>query len=123
MVGQLADEADGVDDDRLARHFGGNTLRLRVERGEKLVHRHGVAEREAIEQRRLAGVGVAHQSDGECAAPRLALRLARLLDVLQVLLEARDARTHDAAVELELRLTDAALRSAARAAGLALEVR
>jgi hypothetical protein len=46
----------------------------------------------------------------------LALRLARLADVLELFLELGDARADDAAVELELRLTNAALRAAARAA-------
>src|SRR5687768_4143960 len=113
---ELADEADRVDDHRLSRHLGGDLLRFGIERGEELIDGHGVAAREAVEHRRLAGVRVADQSDGERGAAQLALRVAMLLNFLQIFLEAGDARADDAAVELELRLTDAAPRAAAGAA-------
>ena len=63
MVRQFADEADGVDDDRLARHVEGGFRRFGVERGEEFVGRVGGAAGEAIEERRLARVRVADQRD------------------------------------------------------------
>ena len=76
--------------------------------------------REPVEERRLAGVRVADERDGEDGVARLALRLARPLDLLQLFLQPGDAVADDAAVELELRLADAARADAAR---LPLEVR
>jgi hypothetical protein len=127
MVGEFADEADRVGDDGLARHLVRDALGLGVERGEELVDRHRVAPGQAVEQGRLAGVRVADQRDRERGLARLALRVALLLDLFELFLEARDAGADDALVELELRFTDAApcttaRAAAAAAAGLPLEM-
>ena len=76
--------------------------------------------RQPVEERRLSGVRVADEGDGEDGVARLALRLARPLDFLQLFLQPGDAVADDAAIELELRLADA---SGSDAAGLPLEVR
>src|SRR5689334_5498236 len=128
MMRQLANETDRVDNDGLPRHLMDDLLRLRVERREKLVDGQHFAARQAIEERRLSGVRVADERNGECGLARLPLRSSVLLDLPQVFLEPRDARAHDATIELELSLTDAAPRtttrtSGAAASGLPFEVR
>src|SRR3954453_12762420 len=120
MVREFADETDRVDDDGLARHVEGGLRRFGVERGEEFVRRVGRSVRQAIEKCRLAGIRVADQRDRERGVARLALRLARPLDLRQLFFQSRDAVADDAAVELELRFADA---TRSDAAGLALEVR
>src|SRR5437763_17069119 len=91
-----------------------------MESGKQMVRRSRRDSGEAVEQRRFAGVRVSDQRHRERFTARLALRLARPFDLLQFRFELADARSHDAAVDLQLRLTDA---SGADAAGLTLEVR
>src|SRR5882757_9109688 len=96
--------------------------RRRVERREQLIGRIGLGVHQRVEQRRLAGIGVADQRDAEglVALARAALRAALLLDALELLLHALDALADHAAVELDLRLARAAPH--ADAAALALQV-
>src|SRR5687768_17182160 len=112
VMGQLADESDGIDDDRFARHLECGALRLRVERGEQLVDRFYIAAGQPVEQRRLTRVRVSDECDGKGGLTGLPLRLASLFDLLQVFLQPGDARADDSAIELELRLTDSTLRTA-----------
>ena len=97
--------------------------RGRVERGEQLVGRQGTRLDQRIEQRRLAGVGVADERDAEGAATlaRLALRAALALDLFEPLLHRLDALADHAAVEFDLRFARATAQ--ADAAALALQVR
>src|SRR6476646_5490890 len=98
MMWELADESDRVDDHGLARHLVRDALRSRVERGEQFVDRLRAATRQAVEERRFSGVRVADQRHGVDGGARLALREARPLDVLEVVLQPGDARADDAAV-------------------------
>src|SRR6185295_10583710 len=85
----------------------------RVECGEELVGDVGFSAGEAVEERRLAGVGVAHEGDAKHAgtrAPR-ALRRAAAGELADAILELLHALADQAPVELDLLL--------ARAAGLA----
>ena len=109
--------------DRLAGFGQPHLARRRVERGEELIGGQRARLGQRIEQRRLAGVGVADERDAQRAAllARAALRLVLLLDLLQARLHRLDALADHAPVELDLRLARAAAQ--ADAAGLALEVR
>src|SRR5262249_18106474 len=97
--------------------------RGRVERREQPVlgERPGAGQR--VEQRRLPGVGVAHERNGErpTALPRAALHLAAALELAELVLEHLDARGDEAPVDLELGLAHP--RQESLAAALALEVR
>ena len=94
-----------------------------IERREQLVGDVGVGAGERVEQRRLAGVGVADERDATAPESARALRapgLALLRDLLEALAEQRSTRLPmQAAVGLELRFAGTAQ---ADAAALALEV-
>ncbi len=116
LVRQVADEAHGV----RQRHRGLHLLQVHragggVERGEQLVGDVGVGLDQRVEQRGLAGVGVAHQRDleGAAALARLALRATLLLDLLEALLGRLDAVADHALVELDLRLAGTAAHAGA----------
>ena len=126
LMRQLADEADGVG------HQEGAAVQLeragrRVQRVEEPVADADLGAGERVEQRRLAGVGVARQRDGrQVRALALgALGRAGRLDLLEPALEHRDAVARQAAVGLDLRLARAAGADAADAAAgaEALQVR
>ena len=89
--------------------------RGRIERGEQLVLDQHVAVGERVEQRRLAGVGVAddrHHRQLGLGAQRAPL-LAPLAELLDLLLEQVDLLARAAAVDLELGLAGAAPADAA----------
>ena len=123
-VRQVADEADGV----RQRHRAGSVAEVQlpcrgVQRRKQLVGRIGTRLDEGVEQRGLAGVGVADQGNREGVAP-LALAplgLALLLDLGQALFGALDGFANHAFVELDLFLARTAAN--ASAAGLPLQVR
>ena len=101
---QIGDEAHRVGDHaalavgQLDRAHGG------IERGEQQVLGHHAGARKAIEQRRLAGVGVADQGDRR--QPRLfaagAIDGARAAHTLEIALDPHDALADQAAVDLDL---------------------
>src|SRR6185295_9629286 len=76
--------------------------------------------REAVEQGRLAGVGVAGQRHGGRAGATVALYLAGALDLFEILFQMTDAGAQHPAVLLELALALATAQ--AHAAALAREV-
>ena len=94
-VRQVADEADRVGQRHLAapRLAQVELARGGVQRGEQLVGRVGARLDQRVEQRRLAGVGVADQRDVEGVAPLAlaALGAALPLDLAQPLAGALDA--------------------------------
>jgi hypothetical protein len=130
-VRQVADEADRVGKrDRTPRRTGGASgirqVQLsggRVERGEQLVGRIGAGLDQGVEQRRLAGIGIADDRDveGLAALALAALRLALALDLDQAFARALDGIVDHPAVQFDLLFTRAAAH--AGAAGLALQVR
>ena len=81
-----------------------------VERGEELVRGIGVAAGQGVEQRGLAGVGVAHQGDRQDlgALARAPLHLALLLHRRELVLEHLDALAEQPAVGFQLRLARSA---------------
>ncbi len=114
LVGQLADEAD-----RVRQQVGAAAepqgARRRVERVEQPVADAHVGARERVQQRRLAGVGVAHQRHrrrGRALALG-ALDRARALDVLEAPAQRCDAVARKAPVGLDLRLARAPRADAA----------
>ena len=93
-----------------------------VERGEQLVGRIGLGTGQHVEQRGLAGVGVAHQGHArQFAAHAGTAHLGALhFDFFQPLLQLLDALLQQAAIGFQLRLTGAA--QADGTAALALQV-
>ena len=123
LVRQVADEADGVGQGhRAAQGFEVERAGGGVERGKQLVGGIGLGFDQGIEQRALAGIGIAHQRDpeGAAVAALVALGAALALDLGQPRLERFDALVDHAAVKLDLRLARAT--ALAGTAGLALQV-
>src|SRR6185312_12704945 len=89
---------------------------------EELVRDVGLGAREAIEERRLAGVRVAHERDAKDPGARApgALRLAHASDLADALLQLLHLLADHPAVELDLLLARTA--GLAEGAALALEV-
>ena len=69
MMGELADEADGVGDQRDAALGAHHPPRRRVERGEQPILDEHLGTSERVEQRALARVGVADDRGAELAPP------------------------------------------------------
>ena len=74
LVGQVPDEADGVGERVLAPVGGLGPAHRRIQGGEQRVLDQHVGAGQPVEQRRLAGVGVAGERDarapaGSCARP------------------------------------------------------
>ena len=125
LVGQLADEADGVGQ-QVRAAVDLQLARRRVQGVEQPVADADLAAGHRVQQRGLARVGVAGQRDlRQVRALALgALDRARALDVLQPAAQRGDPVARQAAVGLDLRLARAARReAAARHAAEALEVR
>ena len=106
----------------LAPRRQGELAHGRVEGGEDLVARVDAGTGEAVEQGRLAGVGVADQGHDRVghALAGLAVQAAGAADAGQLLLDPDDPLGDPAAVELELALAGTAQE--AEAAALALEM-
>ena len=73
LVGQLADEADGVGE-QVGAAAEAQRARRRVERVEEAVAHADLGAGERVEQRRLAGVGVAGERDRRAGARARARR-------------------------------------------------
>src|SRR3546814_1778940 len=85
----------------------------RVERGEQLIARDHVRCGQPVEQRRLAGIGVADQRDYRIghALARLAVQAAGALHLLQVTLQAYDPLVDPPPIQFELRFAGTAEES------------
>ncbi len=94
-----------------------------VERREQLVGGIGAGARQRVEQRRLAGIGVADQGNREHVAPgaSASTRAPLPFQLLQALAQLLDAHADHATVQLDLLLTGSA--GLAEPATLALQVR
>ncbi len=105
LVGKLADEADGVGQ-QVRAPAQLQRARRRVERVEQAVAHAHVRARQRVQQRRLAGVRVAHQRDRRQrrALALGALHRARALHVLQAPAQHRDAVARQPSIGLDLRL-------------------
>jgi hypothetical protein len=105
FVRQVADETHGVGQGSRAL-FVAEPQRTRggVQRGKKLIGREGTGLDEAVEQGRLARIGVADQRDAKTATPLtgLALGAALALDLFQTCLHGLDAVADHAAVQFDL---------------------
>jgi hypothetical protein len=106
LVGQLAHEAHRVGHQHRLTAGQGELARARVERHEQPVPRQRVGIGQPVEQRRLPGVGVAHQRQLAVPAPGPAppLQRARAVHLAQVRLQAVHAADQAAAIDLELGL-------------------
>ena len=126
LVGQLADEADGVGQ-QVRTAVDAQLARRRVERVEEAVADADLGAGQAVEQRRLAGVRVAGERDlRQVRALALgAHRRARGADALQPAAQRGDPVARQPAVGLDLRLARSAGADAGRrgARAEALEVR
>lgn len=107
MMGKLADESDGVDQNRLIRHPILNPPHPRVQRRKEFVLGIHILTRQSIKQRRFSRVRVANERDAEAVSGRT-LRLTGSFDLVQVFLETLDPCPYESPVDLELRLTDPA---------------
>ena len=117
---QFADEPDRVGDDdltaapaRVIRQM--NLARGGVERRKQLIGREAAGVGECIEQRRFAGVGVAHQRHRKHprAIARTALHGALALQFFEFFAQQFDAHAEQAPVGFQLRLARAAQTNAA----------
>ncbi len=129
LRGQLLDEADGICEERSAAAGQLNAPGGGIERGEELIRHEDLGIGQRVEQRGLARVGVADQCDGGHArsASTRTMALSMRADLLQLILQMRDAPPDHAAVGLQLRLAgaadaDASRSSAGAPAGLAGQV-
>ena len=114
-VRQAIDEADRVRQQDLRPVGQPHLAQQRIERDEQRVRDERFLPREAVEERRLAGVGVADQRDGrqQAFAPAIAQLRAARLDVGDLLADDAEAVADVPAIDFELRLTGAAGADAA----------
>ena len=122
LMRQFADESHGIGHHHLGRAGQHDAAHGGIQRREQLVGDVGIGTRERAEQRRLAGVGVAHQRQRRNRDLRALLPagIALLLELLQPCRQRLDALAQQTPVGLELRFAGTAIANAATA--LALEV-
>ena len=120
--GQIRDEAHGIGQHDPCAVRQAKRPQRRVKRRKKHVLREDVCARQAIEQGRLAGIGVADERDnGERdIAPAAAMQAARFLHPFEVTLDAGDAFLDEASVGFDLGLAGTAEK--AETAPLALQM-
>ncbi len=108
-VRQAIDEADGVRHEELPPVRQPHLADKRIERDEERVRCHGVIARERVEERRLAGVGVADEGDRRDGALLAALAQLRApaADHVDFLRQHADALPNAPAIGLELGLAGA----------------
>ncbi len=114
---QIGHEADRVGDHAGLAVGQPDRPHGRIERGEQQVLGHHGRAAQAVEQRRLAGVGVADQRHRRQArlAPPGAIDGARAAHAFEVALDAHDALADQPAVDLDLRFAGAAQEAEAAA--------
>ena len=122
MGRQVGDEAHRVGQDHLAAGRQFDRPHGRVERREQQVLGEDIRPRHPVEQRRLAGVGVADQGHDRVRhlAPRLAVQIAGPANLVQFPLQLDDAVADQTAVDFQLAFTGTA--EEAEAAALPFQV-
>ena len=115
LVRQVADETDGIGQRGLQAGRQVQPPHRRIECREQLVGGVGAGACQSVEQRRLAGVGVADERDGRHLGPLalLARRLALHEHLVEAVVQRLDALADQPAVGLELRFARAAQADAA----------
>ena len=115
LVGQMADEADRVRQNRLAETRQADPPQPRIEGGEQLIGGVAFGAGQAVEQRGLAGVGVAHQRYRWQFRPPagIAAEFAAAVNPAEAFADRLDALADHALVELKLLLAGAAQADAA----------
>ena len=101
-VGKIANEANGVGEEDRAPAVELPTARARIEGGEELVGRQDVGARQPIQQRALAGIGVADEGDGHVVLAGLHLPLFPAVDLGDFGAEIVDPLLDEPAIDLEL---------------------
>ena len=107
VVGQLADEPDGVGDQSLVAAFERDQARCGVQRGEEAVLDELLRARERLQDGRLARVRIPHQSRAELSLSALPPRGLGPHDALQLAPKFGDAGADESAVGLQLGLAGA----------------
>ena len=117
---QVRDEADGVGQNNLAGAGQFHFAHGGIERREYLVHGQHAGAGDFVEQRRLAGVGVADDGDNRIRhlAPALAVQFTRFDDLFEIALDGVDAVLQHALIKLDLGFARAAEKAAAAALAL-----
>ena len=112
---QPIDESDRVGHEQLAAVGQPHLPDQRIERHEQRVGRDRGLIRQPIEERRLAGVGVADERDGRhrLLLPPFAQLRAALAHLVDLALDRLDADANPPAIGFELRFTRAARADAA----------
>ena len=119
---QIGDKAHRVGEDHLAPVRQHQSAHGGIERREQQVLGEHVRFRQRVEQRRLAGIGVAHQRHDRIrhALARFAMQPARALHLFQFLADFREPFADQPAVGFDLRFAGAAQE--AEAAALTFEM-
>ena len=112
-MGQAADEADGVGDERVRAGHEFDSARGGIQRREEAVLDEQVGAGERTQDRGFAGVGVADQRGAELTRPPFALRGPLPGDDLELAAQVADAAADQATVRLQLRLAGSAEADAA----------
>ncbi len=119
---QIGYEAHCIGEDDLAAARQLDCPQRRIERCEQQILGEDAGLRQPVEQRRLAGIGVADERHDRIGhgAPALAVQAAGFLDLFEIALDPRDALLNQPAVGLDLRLARTAQK--AETAALALKM-